>query len=65
MLWLVIVMMQLQLVFEEYPTIQGKMKHPNLIEAPDKLEYGMLIVSLTQSAIHKNYTLYKFITLLL
>jgi hypothetical protein len=47
MLWLVIVMMQLQIVFEEYPTIQGKMKHPNLIEAPDKLEYGMLIVSLT------------------
>jgi hypothetical protein len=47
MVCLEIMMMQLQLVFEEYPTIQGKMKHPNLIEAPDKLEKGMLIISLT------------------
>ena len=44
MVWLDIVVnlgyykkiMQLQLVFKEYLTIQGKMKHPSLTEAPDK-----------------------------
>jgi hypothetical protein len=38
MVCLEIMMMQLQLVFEEYPTIQGKMNQPNSIKAPDKLE---------------------------
>ena len=73
MVWLDIVVhlgyykkiMQLQLVFKEYLTIQGKMPHPSLTKAPDKLEKEMLIATLRQSAIRNQINIIQTYSLLL